>query len=122
MSCGWHSVVVGATDASDTGRAQRTFVALRVAVAVTVAVLWAGYMLALLALGRCDAFGGTCDGTRPALLDDDVAGGAFVGTAVAAFALWWLRHPSVRQASVGVGAALAAAVVVAFLARGIAHG
>ena len=120
MSCGWHSVVVGATDASDTGRAQRTFVALRVAVAVTVAVLWAGYMLAL--LGRCDAFGGTCDGTRPALLDDDVAGGAFVGTAVAAFALWWLRHPSVRQASVGVGAALAAAVVVAFLARGIAHG
>lgn len=99
-----------------------TFVALRIAVGVTVAVIWAGYMLALLALGSCDAFGGRCDGTNPPIFEDDVAGGAFIGTATAAWMLWWLRHPSKRRAAVGLGVAIAVAVVVAFLARGIAHG
>ena len=36
--------------------AEGAFVALRIAVGVTVAVIWAGYMLALLALGSCNAF------------------------------------------------------------------
>ena len=102
--------------------AEGTFVALRIAVGVTVAVIWTGYMLALLALGSCDAFGGRCDGTSPPVFEDDVAGGAFIGTAAAAWILWWLRHPSKRQAAVGVSVAIAVAVVVAFLARGIAHG
>ncbi len=96
--------------------------ALRVVVSVTVGVIWAGYMLALVALGSCDAFGGRCDGTSPPVFQDDVAGGAFVGTAVAAWTLWWLRHPSVRQAAVGLAVAFGLAVVVAFLARSIAHG
>lgn len=103
-------------------QAEGTFVALRVAVGVTVAVIWAGYMLALLALGSCDAFGGTCDGTIPPVFEDDVAVGAFIGTAPATWIMWWLRHPSKRQAAVGVSVAIAVAVVVAFLARGIAHG
>ena len=102
--------------------AKGTFVALRIAVGVTVAVIWTGYMLALLALGSCDAFGGRCDGTSPPVFEDDVAGGAFIGTAAAAWILWWLRHPSKRQAAVGVSVALAVAAAVAFLARGIAHG
>ncbi len=96
--------------------------ALRVVVGVAVGVVWAGYMLALVTLGSCDAFGGRCDGTSPPVFEDDVAGGAFVGTAVAAWVLWWLRHPSRRQAAVGVAVALAVAVAVAFIARGIAHG
>ena len=103
-------------------RAEGTFVALRIAVGVTVGVIWAGYMLALVALGSCDAFGGRCDGTSPPVFEDDVAGGAFVGTATATWVLWWLRHPSVRQAVVGVAVAFAVAVVVAFLTRSIAHG
>ena len=96
--------------------------ALRITVGSIVGVIWAGYMLALVALGSCDAFGGRCDGTRPPLFEDDVAGGAFVGTAAAAWMLWWLRRPSLRQAVVGVVVAFAVAVVVAFLARSIAHG
>ena len=66
---------------SGAARAEGTFVALRIAVGATVGVIWAGYMLALVALGSCDAFGGRCDGTSPPLFEDDVAGGAFVGTA-----------------------------------------
>ena len=54
--------------------------ALRTAVGATIGVIWAGYMLALVALGSCDAFGGRCDGTSPKIFEDDVAGGAFVGT------------------------------------------
>ena len=107
---------------SGAARAEGTFVALRIAVGATVGVIWAGYMLALVALGSCDAFGGRCDGTSPPLFEDDVAGGAFVGTAAAVWTLWWLRRPSVRQAAVGVAVAVAVAVVVAFLARSIAHG
>ena len=102
--------------------AEGTFVALRIAVGTTVAVIWVGYMLVLLALGSCDAFGGRCDGTSPPVFEDDVAGGAFIGTAAAAWILWWLCHPSKRQAAVGVGGAIAVAAVVALLARGIADG
>ena len=105
----------------DAAHAEGTFVALRVAVGVLVAVIWTGYMLALLALGSCDAFGGRCDGTSPPVFEDDVAGGAFIGTAAAAWILWCLRHPSKRLAAVGVSVAIAVAVVVAFLAGGIAH-
>ena len=105
-----------------TARAEGTFVALRIGVGVTIGVLWVGYMLALVALGSCDAFGGRCDGTSPPVFEDDVAGGAFVGTAAAAWMLWWLRRPSRRQAAVGVFVAFAVATVVAFLARRIAHG
>ena len=111
-----------AEPAPDTARAQGTFVALRVVSGVTVVLVWAGYMLALVALGSCDAFGGRCDGTSPPMFEDDVVGGAFIGTAAATWVLWWLRHPSVRQAAVGVSVAFVVAVVVAFLARGIAHG
>lgn len=96
--------------------------ALRIVVGVAVGVVWAGYMLALVTLGSCDAFGGRCDGTSPPVFEDDVAGGAFVGTAAAAWVLWWLRHPSRRQAAVGVAVAFAVAVAVTFVARGIAHG
>lgn len=96
--------------------------ALRIAVGATVGVIWAGCMLVLVAIGSCDAFGGRCDGTSQPVFEDDVAGGAFVGTAAAAWMLWWLRRPSVRQAVVGVAVASAVAVVVAFLARSVAHG
>jgi len=102
--------------------AKGTFVGLRIAVGVTVGVIWVGYMLALVTLGGCDAFGGQCDGTSPPIFEDDVAVGAFIGTAPAAWVLWWLRHPTIRQAAVGVGVGVAAAVVVAFVARDIAHG
>lgn len=115
--------VVGETEPTPgTAGAEGTFVALRIAVGVTIGVIWVGYLLALVALGSCDAFGGRCDGTSPPVFDDDVAGGAFVGTAAAAWMLWWLRHPSIRQAAVGVFVAFAVAIVVALLARGIAHG
>lgn len=112
-------------DAESTQGADRvkgSFVALRIAGDLTISVIWVGLMLALVALGGCDSFGGRCDGTRPPILEDDVAGGAFVGTAIAARLLCWLRHPSRRQAAVGVFVAIVAAGVVAFLARGIAHG
>ena len=102
--------------------AEGTFVVLRLGVGMTVAVIWVGYMLALLALGSCDAFGGRCDGTSPPVFEDDVAGGAFIGTAAAAWILWWLRQPSKRQAAVGVGVAIAVAVAAAFVARGIVRG
>ncbi len=79
---------VGGTEpARGAADAAGTFVALRIAAGVTVAVIWVGYMLALLALGSCDAFGGRCDGTSPPLFEDDVAGGAFIGTAAAAWLL-----------------------------------
>jgi hypothetical protein len=91
-------------------------------VGVMVGVIWAGYMLALLAVGSCGAFGGRCDGTRPPVFEDDVAGGAFVGTAAATWMLWWLRRPSKRGAAGGVGVAIAVAVVATVLARDIAHG
>jgi len=97
-------------------------VTLRIVASVTVGVIWAGYMLALVTLGSCDAFGGRCDGTSPPVLEDDVAGGAFVGTAAAVWVLWWLRRPSIRHAAVGVPLAFVVAVVVALLARGIAQG
>ncbi len=96
--------------------------ALRIVLGVIVGLVWAGYMLALVALGGCDAFGGRCDGTSPPLLEDDVAGGAFIGTAAATWMLWWLRRPSIRQAAVGVSVGFVVAVVVAFIARGVAHG
>ncbi|WP_154723427.1 hypothetical protein [Ilumatobacter coccineus] len=107
---------------SGASRAAGTSSTLRIAVAATVGVIWAVYMLAVVALGGCDSFGGRCDGTRPPLFEDDVAGKAFVGTAVATWMLWWLRRPSVRQAAVGVAVALAVAAVVALLARSLAHG
>jgi hypothetical protein len=103
-------------------RTKGTFMALRTVVGVTIGVIWAGYMLVLVTLGSCGAFGGRCDGTSPPLFEDDVAGGAFVGTAAAVWVLWWLRRPSIRQAAVGAPLAFAAAVVVAFIARGIARG
>jgi hypothetical protein len=115
-------VVSSAEPAPDTARAEGTFVALRIVLGVIVGLVWAGYMLALVALGSCEAFGGRCDGTSPPVFEDDVAGGAFVGTAAATWMLWWLRHPSIRQAAVGVSVAFVAAVVVAFIARDIAHG
>ena len=115
-------VVSNAEPAPDTSGAQGPLVALRIVVGVAVVLVWAGYMLALVALGSCEAFGGRCDGTSPPVFDDDVAVGAFLGTAAATWLLWWLRHPSIRQAVVGVSVACVAAVVVAFVARGIAHG
>jgi hypothetical protein len=99
----------------------RSWVGLRVTVAVTVVVVWAGFMLALVTLGSCDAFAGRCDGTRPPILEDDVSGGAFIGTAVAAWLLWWLSHPSKRRATSGVPIALGAAVVAVIVARQLAH-
>ena len=106
----------------DTARAEGTFVTLRIVVGVTVGLVWAGYMLALVALGSCDAFGGRCDGTSPPVFEDDVVVGAFVGTAAATWVLWWLHRPSMRQAAIGACVAFVVAVVVAFFARGIAHG
>ena len=67
-------------------QAKGTLEALRIAVGVTVAVIWVGYVLALLALGSCDAFGGRCDGTSPPVLEDDVARGAFRSVRVEALA------------------------------------
>lgn len=96
-------------------RAEGMLVVLRIAVGVAIGVIWMGYMLALVALGSCDAFGGRCDGTSPPVFEDDVAGGAFAGTAAAVWMLWWLRRPSARQATVGVLVAFAVDVV-AFLA------
>lgn len=113
---------MSSVERSGTAGAAGRFVVLRTVVGVAVGVVWAGYMLALVALGSCDAFGGRCDGTSPPLFEDDVAGGAFVGTVAAAWMLWWLRRPSRRQAILGVPVAFAAAIVIAFLARSIAHG
>ena len=45
-------------------RAEGTLVALRIALGVAVSVIWAMFMVALLALGSCDAFGGRCDHAR----------------------------------------------------------
>ncbi len=96
--------------------------ALRVVVGAMIALVWALYMLALIAVGSCDAFGGRCDGTSPPLFDDDVAGGAFIGTVPAVWALWWLVRPSTRRAILGAPVSLLAAVVAVFVARGVAHG
>ena len=102
--------------------AKGAFMVLRSVMGVIVGVTWAGFMLGLVTLGSCGAFGGRCDGTSPPVFEDDVAGGAFAGTAAAVWVLWWLRRPSIRQAAVGVPVAFVAAVIVAFIARGIAHG
>jgi hypothetical protein len=117
-----HTVRVIVSDTtSDTTDFQGRFVVLRVLAAVLVVVVWAGCMMALLAVGSCDAFGGRCDGTSPSVLDDDVAGGAFVGTAAAVWVLWWLRRPSLRAAGVGVLVAFVVGLVAALIARAVVH-
>ena len=96
--------------------------ALRVVVGVAVGVIWAGYMLALVELGSCDAFGGRAMGRvrQSSKMTSPVERSSV--RRLRPGCLWWLRHPSRRQAAVGVAVALAVAVAVAFIARGIAHG
>lgn len=113
---------LGPVSDSDLSSGGRSWGALRATVAATVVVVWAGWMLALVALGSCDAFGGRCDGTRPPFLEDDVGGGAFLATAGAAWLLWWLYRPSTRQATTGVPIALGAAAIAAVAARQLAYG
>lgn len=96
-------------------------VGLRIAAAVVVIVTYLGFMLLLIAVGSCEAFGGRCDGSRPPILEDDVGGGAFFATVPAVWALWMLWRPSKRRALTGLAVAVATAACVALVARNMAY-
>jgi hypothetical protein len=98
--------------------ASRTWVVVaRGCVGVVTLVVWAAAVVLTAMVGSCDAFGGTCDGAKRPLLDDDVVNGTFLVTAVAAWLLWWLVRPSKRSLVTGLPVALAAGVFVALVVR-----
>ncbi len=92
---------------------------------VTIAgavVFGLGPVLIAVTLGHCSAFGGSCAGDAPALLDDDVFGMAAIGTGLVVGVPVALTGPWRRRVPRAVGAAVVAAVIVGLLARSIAHG
>ena len=103
----------------------RRSIGLRIAKAIAVGssiVGGLGLILLSVTLGRCDAFGGRCPADRPSLLDDDVFGMAFTGTALVVMVPWFLHRPSVRRLGRVVAAGLVAALIIGLSAREVAGG
>jgi len=89
--------------------------------AVTIA-LGLVLVLAAIAFGRCDAFGGTCPADPPPPLDDDVFGLSALGAAIATGVPLFAFRPTPWGLGRAIAPSLGAALVVGLLARSIAHG
>lgn len=91
-------------------------------VGVLAAVLGLLFVAAIVALGGCGAYGGTCPADPPPLFDDEVflfgALGAAISTGTAVFAF----RPTLQGLGRALVAAPVAALMIGLLARTIAHG
>jgi len=105
-----------------TGGARRWRRGLKVATAAVAIAIGLGMVVVAMTLGRCDAFGGTCPGDRPPLLEDDVFGTAAFGAALLVAVPVFVARPSVRRLLTATGAGVAAALFVGLVARFSAYG
>ena len=80
-----------------------------IGIAVSVGLIM---ILAVMALGGCDAFGGACPDERPPLWEDDTFGTAAVGTALVVAVPMFLIRPSKRRFVLALVVGFVAAMVV----------
>ena len=95
--------------------------AVKLVTAAGAVVFGLGLVLIAVTLGHRSAFGGSCSGDAPSLLDDDVFGMAAAGGALVIGVPVALTGPWRRRLPIACVVAVVAALIVGLLARSIAH-
>ena len=95
-------------------RLRRLLAGTAIVVAVVVGL---SMIVVAMAVGRCDAFGGTCPAEPPPLWEDDTFGTAAFGAALVVAVPVFVSRPSKRRFVLAVAVGLAAAVFVGLAVR-----